>query len=61
MAVNKTAMASIPSKVKVFWLKEKGVFSVVSETAVKGKIRPGEKTFTKFQGKLYPSLIIASK
>lgn len=53
--------ATVPSKVIVYWIKESGNFSVVTESAVKGEILPGQKTMTKFQGKLYPSLIIASK
>ena len=53
--------ASGLSKVFVYWIKERGSFSVVSESAVQGEILPGKKTVTKFQGKLYPSLIIASK
>ena len=49
------------AKVFVYWLKEK-MWSIVSEQAVRGgDFLPGDYVQTKFQGKLYPSIVIASK
>lgn len=47
-------------KVLVYWPQERQ-WSIVSESAVQEDVLPGQRTNAKFQGKLYPSLIIASK
>lgn len=46
--------------VLVYWLEEKR-WSIVRESAVKGDAKLGLITKTKFQGKFYPSIVIASK
>jgi len=49
-----------PMKVLVYWTEERQ-WSVVSESGVPAEVLPGQRTDAKYQGKMYPSIIIASK
>ena len=48
------------TKFLVYWVEETN-WSIVSESALRDHVLPGQRTFTKYQGKWYPSLVIASK
>lgn len=47
-------------QVLVYWLEERQ-WSVINETAVRGVATPGIVTEAKFQGKYFPTIILASE